>query len=149
MSSIFNPDDANAYIARIEKLTPITQHIWGSMTVSQMLAHIQEPIKVALGHTQPKRNIIGLIFGRLVKKSIVNEKPFKQGLPTDPSFVVSSERNFEQEKQQAIALIRALQAGGPSGITNNKHPLFGKMSPEEWDTLTNKYLDHHLRQFGV
>ncbi|MBP9797478.1 MAG: DUF1569 domain-containing protein, partial [Chitinophagales bacterium] len=38
---------------------------------------------------------------------------------------------------------------GPTGVTKDKHPFFGKLSPEEWDTLTVKHLDHHLRQFGV
>ncbi|HRG28474.1 MAG TPA: DUF1569 domain-containing protein [Chitinophagales bacterium] len=149
MASIFNAEDTAAIISRIEKLTPITQHIWGTMTVSQMLAHIQEPVKVALGYTAPKRSVIGWLFGRAAKKGIINEKPFKQGLPTDSSFVIDNERNFDTEKQEAIELLRALQKAGPNGITKNKHPFFGKLSAEEWDTLTIKHLDHHLRQFGV
>lgn len=149
MVSIFEQPDADAFIERINKLTPISQHIWGSMTVAQMLAHIQQPIRVALGEYKPKRNFIGILFGRLAKKRLVNDKPFKQGLPTDDSFVINNDRNFTDEKEKAISLINKLVAIGPSGVSKDKHPLFGKLSPDEWDKLTVKHLDHHLRQFGV
>ena len=149
MSSIYNQEDAEAFVSRINQLTPITQHVWGTMTVSQMLAHIQEPIKVALGVTKPNRSVIGFLFGKIAKKGIINHQPFKKGLPTDTSFIISDDRSFESEQQNAIALIRAMQKAGPSGITTNKHPFFGKMDATEWDSLTIKHLDHHLRQFGV
>lgn len=149
MSSIFNQNDAQDFILRIEKLTPITQHIWGTMSVSQMLAHIQQPIKVALGEIEPKRSIFGLMFGRLAKRKMINSSPFKKKLPTDPSFVVKNDRNFDEEKQYAIALIERLSKVSSKQIANRKHPIFGKLTTEEWDVLTVKHLDHHLRQFGV
>ncbi len=149
MPSIYNVQDAEAFISRINSLTPITQHIWGNMTVSQMLAHIQQPILVAIGETKPKRPLIGILFGRIAKKKLVNEKPFKQGLPTAPIFKISNERNFDVEKNKAIELIKSINLSGPNGITKEKHPFFGRLNPEEWDLLTVKHLDHHLRQFGV
>ncbi len=149
MASIYNQQDAESYIARINLLTPISQHIWGSMTVAQMLAHIQQPIRVALGEFKAKRTIIGILFGGIAKKGLINEKPFKQGLPTANSFVIENDRNFNYEKAKAIELIQKLTAVGPSGVTKDKHPIFGKLSAEEWDVLTVKHLDHHLRQFGV
>lgn len=149
MPSIFNHADSEVFIERINKLTPISQHIWGTMTVGQMLAHIQQPIRVALGEYKPKRTIIGVLFGGFAKKQLVNEKPFKQGLPTDASFVIENDRNFADEKAKSIILIKKLVEIGPDGITKDKHPFFGKLTAEEWDTLTVKHLDHHLRQFGV
>lgn len=119
------------------------------MTVSQMLAHIQQPIKVALGEIEPKQSFAGYLFGRLIKKRIINEKPFNKELPTDPSFVVKNERNFDSEKQYAIDLIQRLNVAATQQVQNRKHPIFGKLSVEEWDVLTVKHLDHHLRQFGV
>ncbi len=149
MRSIFNKEDAQEYIDRIEKLTPISQQLWGSMTVAQMLAHIQQPIRVALSEYKPKRTLVAWLFGGIAKQQLVNEKPFRKGLPTDSSFVISNDRKFEDEKAKAIHLIRKLSAAGPAGVTKEKHPFFGKLTPEEWDKLTVKHLDHHLRQFGV
>ena len=149
MPSIYNNQDAEAFIERINKLTPITQYTWGTMTVSQMLAHIQQPIMVAIGETKPKRSLIGILFGRIAKKKLVNEKPFKQGLLTAPSFKIKNERNFDAEKNKAIELIKLINTAGSEGTTKDKHPIFGKLNGEEWDMLTVKHLDHHLRQFGV
>jgi len=149
LSSIFNKTDADQFVRRIAHLTPISQHMWGTMTVSQMLAHIQQPIKVALGEIEPKQSFAGYLFGRLIKKRIINEKPFNKELPTDPSFVVKNERNFDSEKQYAIDLIQRLNVAATQQVQNRKHPIFGKLSVEEWDVLTVKHLDHHLRQFGV
>lgn len=149
MSSIFITSDAATFVLRIEKLSPISQHIWGTMSVSQMLAHIQLPIKVALGEMQPKRSIGFLLFGSLLKKRLINNKPFVKELPTAPSFVVKHDRNFDSEKRNAIELIQRLSSAEPLQIQNRKHPIFGKLTAEEWDVLTVKHLDHHLRQFGV
>ena len=63
--------------------------------------------------------------------------------------MIENDRNFDDEKTKAIELIQKLSTVGPTGVTKDKHPFFGKLSPEEWDTLTVKHLDHHLRQFGV
>jgi hypothetical protein len=41
-------------IDRINKLTSQTQAQWGKMNVSQMLAHVQMPIRIAFGTHQPK-----------------------------------------------------------------------------------------------
>jgi Protein of unknown function (DUF1569) len=34
-------------------------------------------------------------------------------------------------------------------IRNEIHPVFGKMTKEQWSKATWKHLDHHLQQFGV
>jgi hypothetical protein len=149
MSSIFVPSDAAMFVMRLEKLTPVSQRKWGTMSVSQMLTHIQLPIKVALGEMEPKRSIGFLLFGGLLKKRIINHKPFNKELPTDPSFVVKHDCNFDSEKRNAIELIQRLSSAELVQIQNRKHPIFGKLTAEEWDVLTVKHLDHHLRQFGV
>ena len=51
-----------------------------------------------------------------------------------------------------IALIKKISTFavlGNESIKRTKHPIFGKMSYEEWDKLQYMHLDHHLRQFGV
>jgi Protein of unknown function (DUF1569) len=34
-------------------------------------------------------------------------------------------------------------------MVDEPHPIFGKMTKEEWSKGTWKHLDHHLQQFGV
>jgi len=149
MKSVFNPSVTKEIIDRIESLTPDAQAEWGKMNVAQMLAHAQEPLKVACGELKLKRGFIGILFGSLAKKSLLKKEPFKKHLPTDPNFIVKDNRNFEEEKDKLISLVNRFAKDGPEGITKDPHPFFGKLTVEEWDTLQWKHLDHHLRQFGV
>lgn len=149
MPSMFNATDVQHVIDRINHLTPESKAMWGKMTVSQMLAHIQEPMKLLLGERELKRGLIGFLFGGIAKKQLLSGKPFKQNLPTDKTFIVRDNRNFEEEKEKVIHLLHAIQQRGAGAVTTGAHPFFGKMSPGEWDSLGVKHLDHHLRQFGV
>ena len=79
----------------------------------------------------------------------LSEKPFKQNLPTDKHFVIKSEVEFENAKNQLITYVRNFAEKGDSVIVVNKHPFFGKMSTQQWDVLLWRHLDHHLMQFGV
>jgi hypothetical protein len=149
MKSLFVEQDFNEILERFNKLTPSTQHQWGKMNVSQMLAHCAVPLQLAIGDSFQKRTLMGYIFGNMVKKKLTgDDKPFRKNSPTDKRFVVSDERNFDEEKQKLISIIRRFNSAGPAGLKED-HPFFGKMSPEQWDTLMWKHLDHHLRQFGV
>jgi uncharacterized protein DUF1569 len=134
---------------RIDKLKPDTQRQWGKMDVAQMLAHLNNAMEANLGHKALRQSFIGKIFGRLAKKSITNEAPFKQGLPTAPEFVVADARDFSREKEKLMGLITRLSSSDPEALAKNTHPFFGKMTAQEWNNLNYKHLDHHLRQFGA
>jgi hypothetical protein len=147
MKSLFNPAENKELIERIERLTPATQPKWGKMRVDQMLGHCQAPFQVAYGELKLKRGLIGFLFGGMAKKQMSGPKPFKQNLPTHPKFVVADQRVFNEEKQKLETYIERFN--NPKAIVLDTHPFFGKMSPNEWDNLMWKHLDHHLRQFGV
>jgi hypothetical protein len=72
-----------------------------------------------------------------------------KNMPTDKSYVVSDDRDFDFERRRLVGYIDRFQAGGPVGCTTGPHSFFGKMTPEEWSALNWIHLDHHLRQFGV
>jgi len=46
-------------------------------------------------------------------------------------------------------MLHEIQRNGTAGVTKDPHPFFGKMNIAEWDGLTWKHIDHHLKQFGV
>ena len=133
-------------INRINSLMPDTKPVWGKMSSAQMMAHCVEAMRSAYGETKLKRVLMGRLFGKMAKKSIVSDKPFKHGLPTDKSFVIKENKNFEEEKSKLIGYVKKYNT---ELLTKNSHPFFGDMSTNEWDRLTAKHLDHHLRQFGV
>jgi hypothetical protein len=151
MKSLYNSFDNQEIIDCINKLTPGSAAKWGKMNVSEMLAHTGITMKTALGEVKGKRNLMGILFGNIVKKKITSDDtPFKQGLPTDKKFVmVGSDKEFETEKKNLIASVQKLAQLGPDGVSKDPHPFFGDMTPKQWDVLMWKHLDHHLRQFGV
>ncbi len=149
MNYLFDAQKSSDIISRINQLSPQSKALWGKMNVSQMLAHCQPPLQVAMGETMLKRNLFGFLFGKKAKKTVVSDKPYKRGLPTAPSFIVKDERNFQSEKQKLVQLITRFSSGGPAVLTKDPHPFFGKMTVEEWDKSQWKHLDHHLQQFGV
>ena len=106
MKSVFNEADNAEFIGRINKLTPASQAIWGKMNVSQMLAHCQVIIKVALGELQLKRGLMGVLFGNMAKKQILNDQPLKHSMPTFKQAKIVSEKGFEAEKAGLIELIK-------------------------------------------
>jgi hypothetical protein len=149
MYNLIQPGVASDIINRMAQLSPDTKAQWGKMNVSQMLAHCQAPLLVALGEKQMKSNLIGKLFGSMIKKRMLQDAPFKKGLPTDPSFIVKDERNFASERKQLMALLQRFARKGGSVVVARKHAMFGPMTPEEWGILSWKHLDHHFRQFGV
>ncbi len=147
--NLFDSGDRAAMVARIESLRPDTRRVWGKMSIAQMLAHCQQPLRVALGELPLKRSLIGILFGRLAKKKLLDPKPWKQGLPTAPEFKITDERDFAKEKSALLALVRRFGEGGPATVTKQPHPFFGPMTIDEWQQLQWRHLDHHLRQFGT
>src|SRR4051812_8172594 len=147
VKDLFDPLVKQDIISRINKLTINSTPEWGKMNVSQMLAHLQVPIGVGLGKNKLPRSFMGFVFGRIAKKILYNDKPFKRGLPTDKSFIMTgADKDFEKEKQSLVKMVFEFK---PENIIDQPHPFFGKLTKEQWSKGTWKHLDHHLQQFGV
>jgi len=149
MKSLFTPDGNAEIIDRINKLTPSTPQVWGKMNVSQMLAHCQQPLKVAFGEVKMKQGLMGILFGKMMKKKLTGTQPFQKNLPTAKPFIIANPGEFELEKTKLIALVKKFYSEGPNALSKDPHPFFGRLTDEEWDKLSWKHLDHHLQQFGV
>jgi len=147
MKSLFDPADNAAILERLARLAPGAERAWGRMEPAQMLAHLQVPLRVALGELRLKRSLIGLLVGPIAKKKLTSAAPWKKNLPTDKAFVVTGERNFLGERERLVELVHRF--GGARAIISPHHPFFGALTPEEWGVLSWKHMDHHLTQFGV
>ena len=148
MKSVFNQNDNQELIDRIEKIQYDSKPIWGKMNAAQMFAHCKVTVDIGKGEIEPKRNIIGFLFGKIALKAMI-EKPIKPNLPTGKEFIIPTSVDFEKSKKNLIDSYQSLHKKGTSIITIKKHPFFGKMTIEQCDALLWKHLDHHLRQFGV
>jgi|ERR1041385_6711674 hypothetical protein len=148
METLFNQSDCNAIVARLNKLSSNTQHRWGKMDVAQMLTHVHRALRTASGELKLKRSFIGILFGTIAKKKLFSNEPWGHNMPTDKNFIVTDQRNFEEEKKALLESIHRFQQTGPTGVSKEPHPFFGKLTSEEWGRLQWKHLNHHLEQFG-
>src|SRR6186713_1274614 len=106
VKNLFDPVVKQDIIERINKLTPESKAQWGKMNVSQMLAHLQMPIGISYGSHNPKGSFLLRLIGPLFKSKLWDENPYKQSLPTDPTFIMTgSEKDFEKEKAVLIDLV--------------------------------------------
>ncbi len=150
MQNIFDPEIAESFITRIEKLTPATKPRWGKMNVAQMLAHCNVTYELVYEDKHPKPGFLKqTLLKWFVKDAVVSEKPYKKNLRTAPEFLVVDARDFDREKQRLIAFIRKTYALGADSFEGKVSHSFGPLTREEWNNMFTKHLEHHLTQFGV
>ena len=149
MKSIFNAEDNQEIINRINNLTPHSKAQWGKMSVDQMLSHCVAPIDLAFGDLPLKANFIMQLLGKMLKSKILKSPEFKKNSPTAPSFIRTESYDFDETRNELIEKVKRFSAEGQNAIKNQTHPFFGKMTYDEWDKLHFMHLDHHLNQFGV
>lgn len=148
MHSLFEPTTAGEIISRIEKLQPDSTAQWGKMNVAQMLAHCCGPLQFYFEDKRAKRSLMGLLFGKMVFRQLISERPWKRSLPTAKEFKITGSRIFEEEKHRLLVHVNRFSTEGYT-ITSFIHPFFGKLSSQEYALFNYKHLDHHLQQFGV
>ena len=129
IKNLFDPAVKQEIIDRINKLTSQSQRQWGKMDAAQMLAHVQVPMGVVLGTHTVKGNWLMKLILPLFKKNLYDEKPWKQGLPTDKTFIMTGQsKDFENEKNQLLDKINRFTE---SNMINEAHPVFGKLTKEQ------------------
>lgn len=149
VDSLWQPSGLTTMLARLDSLRPDSPRGWGKMAAAQMLAHCQQPLRVALGELPLKRSLLGLLFGRLAKKKLLAPEPWKPGMPTAPEFRITDTRDFAKEQAALHTLVERFGRGGEAALSKKPHPFFGPLTADEWQQLQWRHLDHHMRQFGA
>jgi hypothetical protein len=149
MKSITNKEISLQLIERINILTPESKPLWGKMNVGQMLAHCAVGMRISFGEINTTSNIFMKLIGKIIKKKVFAQEQFRKNSPTGKEFLIKDKRNFFSEKSALISNLRRCAEKGNTIFSKEPHPFFGKLTPEEWDDLTYKHIDHHLRQFNV
>jgi hypothetical protein len=139
-------------IDRIAMLSPQSPRRWGRMTPNQMLCHLTDSMKGAIGEKSLGR--VDNVISRTLIKWIGLKTPFPwyHGARTMPEMdqMVGGTPpvEFETDRQRLVKiLIRVTESD--RDFQWRTHPFFGSMSEWEWQRWAYLHADHHLRQFGV
>jgi hypothetical protein len=149
MKSILVESEKLELIERINKLTKDTMPFWGTMSVSQMLAHCTVSLQLAFGEIIPELNEKFLQIGRQVKDRLFESEMFTKNVPTTKEFLVADNKDFENNKFILIEYINKYSLTDINDTKMAPHPYFGDMTVKEWGMLIWKHTNHHLSQFGV
>lgn len=147
MKSLFEPDDREELLTRLAKLTPHSPARWGKMTATQMLAHLSDPLRGAMGEIKvaPQSGPFGLFP---LKQLIIYVLPFPKSAPAAPEFIHQEKGDWDKYLADFHATLNRFVARGPDARFE-PHPAFKKLSGEAWAILSWRHIDHHLKQFGA
>ena len=149
MQNIFNTNDYNKIVTRVQNLSLNSQRQWGKMNVAEMLEHCILQLKLALFEIEGRKNegsfILRTKFGRFVGLYAL---PWQKGAITPSQMNIKQQsisvKSFEEERQQLLNYL----SQAINKKTFQEHPIFGKLNKKDWGRLIWKHLDHHLRQFS-
>ncbi|SRR6266542_735588 len=147
MNSLWNQECRDTLFARLEQLKPNATARWGKMNAPQMLAHLNEAMKMSTGELQVTGRKTPLRYPG-IKHLIIYGPPFPKGAPTAPELIVGEPTDWNAAKEELRRLIDEFGAQ-PATKPSPEHPAFGKMSRKLWGALTYKHIDHHFQQFGI
>jgi hypothetical protein len=142
---LHDPDVRNRLESRLEALSPNSERQWGSMTPDQMLWHVNQFLRFALGDgsVKPQKSPMPLP----VLRFFLLYMPWPKGAPTHTSALAKKSYDFESERAQCLALIERF-VSRPVDEEWPTHPVFGKVTGKFNSRLQVRHLDHHFRQFG-
>jgi hypothetical protein len=132
---------------RLARLLPDRKAQWGRMSAPQMVCHLSDSLKMALGELQVASKKVPIRYPPL-KQFIVYVAPFPKNVPTAPELIARSPRDWSDDVAELRALIECFAARRGAAQWPD-HPAFGRLSERAWGVLVYRHMDHHLRQFGA
>ena len=147
MSSIHDSEYCSALRARVDSLTTESQPQWGTMSVDQMLWHLNGSLSLGLGKLRAEKQKPPIPHALLVPLVLMMPIP-KGKAKTLPELMASGTYNFHEERARFHTLIEEFSLK-PLHFNWLEHPMFGRLIGPHWSRISAKHIDHHLRQFAV
>ena|SRR5579863_6346446 len=150
MRTLKSSADRQSIVQRISALSPSDRGVWGQMTVGQMICHVSDSYRVALG--EKTVSVAPVRVPRPVYKWLALRLPVKwpKGVPTRPEVQQgvggTVPADFHADRTELLSVLaRFCETGNGLSVV---HPIFGDMTSEDWLRWGYLHADHHLRQFA-
>ncbi len=133
---------------RLQSLAGDEAGQWGTMSVEEMLAHLESAFRVALGELPMAK--VPLPVPRWLAKRGALRMPVRwpHGVKTVPELERGRARvpeDFASERRKVLEELDRFMAAKEN---RTEHAMFGEMEPSDWMRWGYLHADHHLRQFG-
>jgi Protein of unknown function (DUF1569) len=139
-------------VRRLRTLPPDAVRRWGSMSAPQMVCHLGDACRMALGGKPV--SVASSRVQRTLVKWIALYAPLRwpAGVPTRPEIdqqhAGTRPANFAADIAEVETLLARIAETGPQ-FDWPIHPIFGRLSRAAWMRWAYLHTDHHLRQFGA
>lgn len=151
--SLWEESHRHALLGRLGRLSPAATPRWGRLAAPQMLAHLGDAARLALGEiTAPAQNrgAARILRHAPAKHLLVYVLPFPHNVPRVRALFTTAPTTWTQDRDTLALLFERLSARATQPHTVwPEHPFFGRLSTRAWGVLGYSHTDHHLRQFGV
>src|ERR1700680_3902669 len=149
MKSLVNDRDRKEVLRRLNNVHPDSQPRWGSMSVHQMICHLSDSFRAALGekYVIPATNL----FTRTLLKTVALwvPIPWAHGFKARPEMDQRQGGTQPMEFASHVERLRTLFerfCGWKGEFT--AHAILGRLSRTGRMRHAYLHMDHHLRQFG-
>jgi hypothetical protein len=153
MKTLARDGDSAEILRRLRTVRPDSPRQWGKMSAHQMICHLTDSARMALGEKMVS-HIAGPLQ-RTVVKWIALYAPLRwpPGLLTRPEIDQvlggTCPGDFAADLAELEAFVGRMAAGKGRVAWAERHPIFGRMSEAAWLRWGYLHMDHHLRQFGA
>jgi hypothetical protein len=150
MKTLNNLSDRQTITLRLAELSPADKARWGSMSVHQMVCHLEDSYKVPLGE-KTASPATGFIQRTVLKWGALKVPiQWRPGFPTRPEMEQGKGGTAPVDFRQDLASLLSTLSRFCDDLPNPclPHPIFGKMAVDDWMRWGYLHADHHLRQFG-
>ena len=153
MKTLARADDRAAIRQRLMRLRHDSARRWGRMNAPQMVCHLIDSARMALGEKAVAP--ASTLRHRTILKWTALYAPvsWPPGIDTTPELdqcagAGTQPGPFAADVGELVRLTERL-ASRETGADWPQHPFFGRMSRSAWLRWAYLHMDHHLRQFGV
>lgn len=153
MKNLLDPETRRDLLARFERLAPGTPARWGRMNVEQMVCHVADPVRIALGDL-PARDHSTFFRRHVLKRLVLAGMPAPKGkVPTFPEIDQARgggtpPTTLDEDRRTLGRLVERFVAEAPQDALRPS-PGFGRLSGREYGRLMYAHMHHHLKQFGA
>jgi hypothetical protein len=150
MKSFSKAQDRKEILSRLDRVGPQNQRRWGSMSAHQMICHLGDAFRAALG--EKHLTSASTLYKRTLFKWAALWLPFRwpPGIKTRPEMdqLHGGTRpvDFHSDAEKLRVLMERFCSWKGEFAP---HPVLGPLSRTERMRHAYLHMDHHLRQFGA
>jgi hypothetical protein len=152
MKTLARRQDRAQVLRRLRTLRQEHPARWGRMSTHEMVCHLADSARVALGE-RTASSATGPLQRTLVKwGALYLPLRWPKGIPTRPEVDQLQGGTRPTEFAVDVADLERLierMSSQPGNFAWAPHPVFGPMSRGAWLRWGYLHADHHLRQFGA